>query len=76
MLSRDNEPLPLPDDTERLMSRGELCRLLGLSYPTIWSMMRAGTFPRPLRISTNRVAWLRSEVLAFIRNLERQEYKV
>jgi predicted DNA-binding transcriptional regulator AlpA len=66
-----------PDDEwlERAVSRGELLRITGLSYPTIWKMMCEGTFPRPLKISKNRVAWLRSEVLAYLKNLERQTYK-
>jgi predicted DNA-binding transcriptional regulator AlpA len=76
MLSRDHEPLPLLEDNERLMSRAEVCRFLGgVSYVTIWKKMGDGTFPRPLKISRNRVAWLRSEILAHIRALPRQTYK-
>jgi predicted DNA-binding transcriptional regulator AlpA len=63
------------DDDERLMSRAEVCRFTDLSYPTIWKMMCEGRFPRPLKIARNRVGWLRSEVLAYIRNLDRQTYK-
>jgi prophage regulatory protein len=72
MLSRDDQTLP---DDDRLLSRRALCEITGLSYPTLWKLMREGQFPRPLKISKNRVAWLWSEVLAHVRNLERQTYK-
>jgi predicted DNA-binding transcriptional regulator AlpA len=74
-LSRDDTPLPGVEDTERLLSRAEVCRIVNLSFPTVWKMMRAGTFPCPLRTAPNRVGWLRSEVLAHIRSLKRQDYK-
>jgi prophage regulatory protein len=73
-MSMSRDAATLPDD-ERLLSRAEVCQLMGLSFPTIWKMMCEGKFPRPLRISRNRVAWLRSEVLAHVRNLDRQTYK-
>jgi predicted DNA-binding transcriptional regulator AlpA len=44
MLSRDETLLPAADD-ERLLSRAEVCRTLGLSYPTIWKLMCEGKFP-------------------------------
>jgi prophage regulatory protein len=71
-LSRDNPTMP---DDERLLSRAEVCRIVNLSFPTIWKLMRKGAFPRPLKIAKNRVAWLRSEVLAHLKSLERQDYK-
>lgn len=38
----------------------------GLSRSTIWRLERAGLFPRRRRISANVVAWLESEVSAWI----------
>jgi predicted DNA-binding transcriptional regulator AlpA len=70
-----SNPQTLDGDERLMMSRGEVCLTLGLSYPTIWQMMREGKFPCPLKIAKNRVGWLRSEVLAYIRNLPRQTYK-
>jgi len=37
-----------------------------LSRTTIWRMVRAGTFPAPLKISKNRIAWRESDVTDFI----------
>ena len=38
----------------------------GLSRSTIWRLERGGLFPRRRRISANVVAWLESEVTAWI----------
>jgi predicted DNA-binding transcriptional regulator AlpA len=74
-LSRDGGPLPLPEETERLLSRGEVLQIMGVSYPTLWGLMRSNRFPKPLKIARNRVGWLRSEVLAHLKSLPRQQYK-
>jgi prophage regulatory protein len=41
--------------------------LTGLSRSTIWRLEHAGIFPRRIRISPNIVAWLETDVLAWIR---------
>jgi predicted DNA-binding transcriptional regulator AlpA len=63
------------DDLERFLSRDEVCALVNLSYPTVWSMMCEGTFPVARRTSRNRVAWIRSEVLRWMRSRPPQSYK-
>jgi predicted DNA-binding transcriptional regulator AlpA len=45
----------------QLLGRHEIVALTGRSYPTIWSMMRRGEFPRS-RIVGGKSAWLASEV--------------
>ena len=50
---------------DRLIFRSELIETVGLSYVTIWSRMRAGTFPRGRDIG-GRTAWLESEVASWI----------
>lgn len=49
-----------------IVSRSELLAMVGLSYPTIFRMMRAGRFPRPLQLSAKRVGWKYSEVEAYL----------
>jgi prophage regulatory protein len=44
----------------------EIEALTHFSKPTIYQMIRECRFPRQLRLGPNRVAWLRSEVLAWI----------
>ena len=50
---------------DRLIFRGELLDIVGVSYVTVWSWMRAGTFPRGRHIG-GRTAWIESEVAAWI----------
>jgi predicted DNA-binding transcriptional regulator AlpA len=52
----------------RLLDRHDIVELTGASYPTIWSWMRAGTFPRG-RICGGKSKWLASEVEAWMRSL-------
>ena len=61
----------LPDTPEipeevRLISRKEVLRRVGLSYPTIWGWMRTETFPRGRNVG-GKVAWIESEVSAWIK---------
>jgi predicted DNA-binding transcriptional regulator AlpA len=39
----------------------DVMRITTLSRATIYRMVRAGTFPRPFRISVGRIAWLISD---------------
>ncbi len=50
---------------DRLIFRRELINTVGVSYVTVWSWMRAGTFPRGRDIG-GRTAWIESEVAAWI----------
>ena len=57
--------------TDRLLTRAEVERLVGLRRSAIYSLMRAGKFPVPLRISGNAVRWRLSEIEAWIDALPR-----
>ena len=46
----------------KVLSKRELTEMVGLSYPTVWRMMRRGQFPKPVPLSENRVGWLETEV--------------
>ena len=45
----------------RLIFKPELLERVGLSYTTIWVMMREGRFPRS-RVIGGKSAWVESEV--------------
>ena len=56
---------PLPPPAVRLMSKHEVLAITNVSYPTLWSWMRANKFPRSLIVggltkwrSTDIDAWL------------------
>jgi predicted DNA-binding transcriptional regulator AlpA len=52
----------------RLLSKHEILAISGLTYPTIWKMMCAGTFPRS-RIVGGKSMWLSSEVQTWLAGL-------
>ena len=59
-----------PQD-DRFLREAVVARITGLSRTTRWRMERRGEFPRRRSISRNAVAWLASEIRAWM--LERAE---
>jgi predicted DNA-binding transcriptional regulator AlpA len=57
-----------------LVFKGELLERVGVSFPTIWSWMRKGEFPRA-RVVGGQSAWLSSEIDAWIAALPVRRYK-
>ena len=55
---------------DRLLRRPEVERLIGLKRSKLYQMVRAGTFPAPVRLSPRAVAWKEREVLAWISSRE------
>lgn len=56
----------VPGGTEdRLLGWRRVKDITGLSRTTAWRLQRAGSFPAPVRISANRVAWRESELMAW-----------
>ncbi|MCY4634553.1 MAG: AlpA family transcriptional regulator [Acidobacteria bacterium] len=50
----------------RLLTLREVCEMTGLSRSSIYAMMAAGEFPKPIRIGARAVRWYENEVRAFI----------
>ena len=53
----------------RLLRRPEVERLTGLSRASIYARMAAGTFPCPVRLGSNSVAWRLHDVENWIEAL-------
>lgn len=49
----------------RLISKPEVLDRVGVTYPTLWSWMREGRFPRSRELG-GKAAWIESEVEAWI----------
>ncbi|OZB59013.1 MAG: hypothetical protein B7X39_13015 [Lysobacterales bacterium 14-68-21] len=49
-----------------IIRRPELLATIGLSRPTVYRMMKAGTFPQQVRLGAAAVGWLRVEVEQWI----------
>jgi prophage regulatory protein len=50
----------------RLLSWPQVEDRVPLSRTTAWRRMREGAFPRPIRISKGRVAWIEDEIVSWI----------
>lgn len=61
------------EPSSEFMLRAEVMQVITLSKTVIWRMMNRGEFPLPVKLSPNRVAWVRSEVIAWVeaRKLDR-----
>jgi predicted DNA-binding transcriptional regulator AlpA len=60
-------------DTNRLIGKRELLRLVPLSYSTIWDLMRRDRFPLSVRVG-GRVFWRLAEVREWLAALPRSKY--
>jgi prophage regulatory protein len=49
-----------------LIRRGEVQSMTSLSASSIYRLVGTGMFPRPIRVSPNRVAWVREEIHSWI----------
>jgi prophage regulatory protein len=59
----------------RLLSRREVMDITGVSYPTLWSWMRQGKFPRARKLGNLKVAWVESEITGWIHDLPTKKLK-
>ena len=50
----------------RVLRRHELAKLVPYHINYIYRMEKAGRFPRRVQIGPNRVAWIESEVVAWL----------
>ena len=57
-----------------MIHRPDLLRRTGLSYPTVWRMMREGKFPRGRAVG-GKTAWLESEIDNWIAALPERRLK-
>jgi len=40
----------------------QLLPLIGFSAPTLWRKVKAGTFPKPVKLGENMTAWRNSDI--------------
>jgi prophage regulatory protein len=51
---------------DRFLSKPEVLRIAGFSAATLWREVKASRFPEPVRISSNRIGFLESEVREWV----------
>jgi predicted DNA-binding transcriptional regulator AlpA len=64
---KHNGPQQEPSrSAKRLLSWPQVEDRIPFSRTTAWRRMREGAFPRPIRISKGRVAWIEDEIVSWI----------
>lgn len=48
--------------TKKLLRIGEVARKTTFSKPHIYTLIRQGKFPKPIKLSANTSVWLESEI--------------
>lgn len=59
---------PSPLTANRLLRRPEVEDLVGLKTSALYANMKAGLFPRPVKIGKRGVAWRSADIAAFLQN--------
>lgn len=62
-------------ENDRFMRIAEVTRVTALSRNTIYKRMREGTFPKQVKLGPNSVAWLQSDISAWMTSVMSDESK-
>jgi len=63
-----------PPTAVRLMSKHEVCAIVGVSYPSLWTWMRNGSFPRSVIVG-GQSKWRSSDIDAWMAALPTRRLK-
>ena len=67
------ERSPAADQSPRLLTKPQVLAIAGVSFPTLWKMMRKGEFP-PARVLGGKSMWLSTEIDEWIGALPLRKY--
>ena len=56
--------------SEKILRRTAVEEWVGLGRSTIYAMMKAGTFPKPVKLGARAVGWRESDVLDWLNSRE------
>ena len=62
----------------RLVFKAEVCDRVGLTFVSIWGLMRTGEFPLSRKVGSgkmSKIAWTEDEIADWIANRPRSNYK-
>ena len=51
---------------DRLLKWPEVAKITGLSRTTAWREVRADRFPKPVELTTRRIGWRHSDIVAWL----------
>lgn len=66
MPKRSIRPRPTSEIPDALWRQPEVLAVVPLGASTMWRMIAAGEFPKPIRLTPRTVAWRASDVRAWI----------
>lgn len=55
---------------DRILKLPEVLEVTGLSKSTLYRLIKSGDFPKPVRLTSQRVGWLASQVQAWMESLQ------
>lgn len=55
---------------DRILKLPEVLECTGLSKSTLYRLINSGDFPKPVRLTSQRVGWLASQVQAWMERLQ------
>jgi prophage regulatory protein len=61
----------IPTEDLRIIRIRDVIELTGLSRSAIYAAVKAGTFPRQLKLSARSSGWLRNEVVLWVKERPR-----
>ena len=64
----------MPPPAVRLMNKHEVCAIVGVSYPSLWTWMRNGSFPRSVIVG-GQSKWRSSDIDAWMAALPTRRLK-
>jgi prophage regulatory protein len=67
-LNRASTTAAKPAERERFLRLPEVINLTALGKTSLYARIKQGQFPAPVPVGTRRVAWLQSEVSAWMQN--------
>ncbi|HCI2701874.1 AlpA family transcriptional regulator [Pseudomonas aeruginosa] len=57
-------------EIERYLREAQVLEFTTLSHATLWREVKAGRFPKPIRLSPGRVGWKASEIARWMSDPE------
>lgn len=75
MRARKKDEVAFPAPMQLLLSDTEVAAMLGIGVSTVWKKAKnpEDGFPQPFAITDRAKRWRRSDVLKWVKSLERQE---
>ena len=75
MRERRKDNVTMPPPSQLLLADTEVAALLGIGVSTVWKKAKnpEDGFPQPFAITDRAKRWRRSDVVKWVKSLERQE---